>query len=68
MAASNREPAASAVAFEIPSQIAAQSDVTHPRIALPEGVRPWRVDWVNTVTIASFHALALLALLPTFFN
>ena len=37
-------------------------------MALPEGVKPYRIDWLNTLTIASFHALALLALMPIFFN
>lgn len=37
-------------------------------LAVPEGVRPYRIDWVNAAVIFSFHALALLALLPQFFN
>jgi len=34
----------------------------YPFMALPEGVKPYRIDWLNTLTIATCHALALLAL------
>ncbi|MEH2480693.1 fatty-acid desaturase [Nitrobacteraceae bacterium AZCC 2146] len=64
VAASNRDQIAVAIALEIPSR----SRAVEPRITLPEGVRPYRIDWVNTLTIAIFHVLALLALMPMFFN
>ncbi|MEH2473597.1 fatty-acid desaturase [Nitrobacteraceae bacterium AZCC 2161] len=64
VAASNRDQIAVAIALEIPSS----SRAVEPRITLPEGVQPYRIDWVNTLTIAAFHALALLALMPMFFN
>ena len=64
MAASHRDHPAAAIALPVPSQI----DAVHPRIALPDGVRPWRIDWINVITISSYHALALLACLPVFFN
>jgi fatty-acid desaturase len=62
VAASNRDSTA-AIALAIPALGSAGS-----RIALPEGVRPYRVDWVNVSVIGTFHVLALLALLPGFFN
>lgn len=37
-------------------------------LALPEGVQPYRIDWVNAGVICSVHALAMLALFPPFFN
>ena len=64
MAASHRDPSHAALSLEIPSQLV----VGHPRVALPQGVRPYRIDWINTLIIAGYHALALLALLPVFFN
>ncbi|MET0971490.1 MAG: acyl-CoA desaturase [Tardiphaga sp.] len=39
-----------------------------PVLALPEGVQPYRIDWVNVGVIGGFHALALLALIPGLFN
>lgn len=39
-----------------------------PLLALPDGVQPYRIDWVNASVIGGVHALALLALLPQFFN
>ena len=50
----------------LPSQT--DGAATHHRIALPDGVQPYRIDPVNTLTIASFHALALLAVMPLYFN
>jgi fatty-acid desaturase len=63
VAASHRDPLAAAIVLDVPPRLAA----TNAR-ALPDGVRPYRVDWVNTITIGSYHALALLALMPAFFN
>jgi stearoyl-CoA desaturase (delta-9 desaturase) len=60
----NRDPLATAAVLEIPTTALA----THPLIDLPEGVQPYRIDWVNVAVIGTFHALALLALLPMFFN
>ncbi|MEO6781294.1 MAG: acyl-CoA desaturase [Bradyrhizobium sp.] len=40
----------------------------YPFMAVPEGVKPFRIDWLNSLTITSYHALALLALMPIFFN
>jgi fatty-acid desaturase len=37
-------------------------------MTLPEGVKPYRIDWLNTLTIASYHVLALFALMPMFLN
>jgi fatty-acid desaturase len=37
-------------------------------MTLPEGVKPYRIDWLNTLTIASYHVLALFALMPRFLN
>jgi stearoyl-CoA desaturase (delta-9 desaturase) len=63
MAASNRDQIAPAIALDIPL-----ADRTEAGLALPDGVQPYRIDWLNTLTIATFHALALLALMPMFFN
>lgn len=38
------------------------------KLALPEGVQPYRIDWINVIVIASIHAFALLALFPFFFD
>lgn len=37
-------------------------------LVLPEGVRPYRIDWVNVTVIGSFHLLALLAFMPQLLN
>jgi fatty-acid desaturase len=63
MATSNRDQIAPAIALDIPL-----ADRTETGLALPDGVQPYRIDWLNTLTIATFHALALLALMPMFFN
>jgi stearoyl-CoA desaturase (delta-9 desaturase) len=63
MAVSNRDQIAPAIALDIPV-----ADRTETGLALPDGVQPYRIDWLNTVTIGTFHALALLALMPMFFN
>jgi stearoyl-CoA desaturase (delta-9 desaturase) len=63
MATSNRDQIAPAIALDIPL-----ADRTEAGLALPDGVQPYRIDWLNTLTIATFHALALLALMPMFFN
>jgi stearoyl-CoA desaturase (delta-9 desaturase) len=63
MAASNRDQIAPAIALDIPL-----ADRTEAGLALPDGVQPYRIDWLNTLTIATFHALTLLALMPMFFN
>jgi fatty-acid desaturase len=63
MATSNRDQIAPGIALNIPL-----ADRTETRLALPDGVQPYRIDWLNTLTIATFHALALLALIPMFFN
>lgn len=39
-----------------------------PFTPLPDGVKPYRIDWRNTLAIASYHALALHALMPAFSN
>lgn len=69
MAASHRDQSTNAIAFDAPvitAPIVVAS--AQPRIALPDGVQPYRIDWFNTLTIGAYHALALLALLPMFFN
>ncbi len=38
------------------------------RLPLPEAVLRHRIDWTNTLVVASFHLLALLALVPAFFS
>lgn len=64
MTVSHRDQLADAVACEASSPSGALTS----RIALPEGVQPYRIDWFNTLTIGAYHALALLALLPSMFN
>jgi fatty-acid desaturase len=64
MAATNRDQIAVAVAIESPSLDCAIDS----GLALPAGVQPYRIDWFNTLSIATFHGLALLALFPMFFN
>ncbi|CAN5278282.1 acyl-CoA desaturase [soil metagenome] len=64
MAVSHREPIAAAIVLDVPPELG----LTDTRIALPEGVRPYRIDWANCITVGTFHALALLALMPMFFN
>jgi stearoyl-CoA desaturase (delta-9 desaturase) len=63
MAVSNRDQIAPAIALDVPLADRAETD-----LSLPEGVQPYRIDWLNTLTIGTFHALALLALMPVFFN
>lgn len=63
MATSNRDQIAPAIALDIPL-----ADRAETGLALPDGVQPYRIDWLNTLTITTFHALALLALMPMFFN
>jgi fatty-acid desaturase len=46
----------------------AVSSTAFSTLPLPEGVEPYRIDWVNTAVIGGFHALALLALSPFFFD
>lgn len=38
------------------------------KIAVPEGVQPYRIDWSNVVPIAAYHAIALLAFFPYYFS
>jgi fatty-acid desaturase len=64
VAASNRDPLAAAIVLDIPASVS--TDVS--RLALPEGVQPYRVDWLNTLTIGGYHAVALLAFMPMFFH
>jgi stearoyl-CoA desaturase (delta-9 desaturase) len=63
MAVSNRDQIATAVALRVPLV-----DSTETGLDLPDGVRPYRIDWLNALTIGTFHALALLALMPMFFS
>jgi stearoyl-CoA desaturase (delta-9 desaturase) len=63
MAVSNRDQIAPAIALDAPL-----ADSAATGLALPGGVQPYRIDWLNTLTIGTFHALALLALMPMFFN
>ncbi|WP_441244023.1 acyl-CoA desaturase [Tardiphaga sp. 768_D3_N2_1] len=63
MAVSNRDQIAPAIALDVPL-----ADRAETGLSLPEGVQPYRIDWLNTLTIGTFHALALLALMPMFFN
>lgn len=63
MAATNRDQSV-AIAIEVPPM----DCVSNTGLALPEGVQPYRIDWFNTLGIATFHGLALLALFPMFFN
>ncbi len=60
----NRDKLAAALTLEIPATIAPH----HRQIDLPVGVRPYRIDWVNASVIGTMHVLALLALLPIYFN
>ena len=55
MAASHRDPLAAAVILDVPPQldVPSQPQVIDARIALPEGVRPYRIDWVNSITIGT---------------
>jgi stearoyl-CoA desaturase (delta-9 desaturase) len=64
MAATNRDQIAAAIAIEAPPT----KCVIAAGLALPAGVQPYRIDWLNTLVIATFHGLALLALFPMFFN
>lgn len=63
MTVSNRDQISPAIALDVPL-----ADRAETGLALPDGVQPYRIDWLNTLTIGSFHALALLALMPMFFN
>ena len=63
MAVSNRDQIAPAIALDVPL-----ADRAETGLSLPEGVQPYRIEWLNTLTIGTFHALALLALMPVFFN
>jgi stearoyl-CoA desaturase (delta-9 desaturase) len=63
MAVSNRDQIAPAIALDVPL-----ADRAETGLSLPEGVQPYRIDWLNTLTVGTFHALALLALMPVFFN
>jgi stearoyl-CoA desaturase (delta-9 desaturase) len=60
----NRDQLAASAVLEIPASTAPQ---LRP-IELPEGVQPYRIDWVNVAVIGTIHALALLAFLPIYFN
>ena len=60
----NRDQLAPVAVIEIPASTAP----LHRQIDLPAGVQPYRIDWVNVAVIGTIHALALLALLPIFFN
>jgi fatty-acid desaturase len=64
MAVSNRESLSAAIALEVP----ADALCTDTGIALPEGVKPYRIDWLNVLTIGTIHMLALLALMPALFS
>ncbi len=38
------------------------------RLKLPEGVRPFRLNWPNIVAISAYHAAAVTAFLPFCFS
>ncbi|MDB5654564.1 MAG: Delta 9 acyl-lipid fatty acid desaturase, partial [Tardiphaga sp.] len=60
----NRDHLAAAVVLDIPASVVPAAR----QIELPAGVQPYRIDWVNVSVIGTMHALALLALLPFYFN
>lgn len=59
------DDSATASFIVLPDTVAA---VALSKLELPEGVQPYRVDWMNAVVIGGFHALALLAFFPLFFD
>jgi len=38
------------------------------RLLLPEGVRPFKLNWPNIIVIGVYHGLALLAFMPGYFS
>jgi fatty-acid desaturase len=51
-----------------PSDVSRQTFSPRAKIALPEGVQPYRADWSNVVPIATYHLIALLAFVPYYFS
>ena len=49
-------------------EIANRARARAKRLPLPAGVKTGRILWPYAISIASFHVLALLALLPWFFS
>ena len=38
------------------------------RLALPAGVRPFRLNWPYIIVIAAYHGAAVLAFMPDYFS
>ena len=38
------------------------------RLALPTGVRPFRLNWPYVIVIAAYHGAAVLAFMPGYFS
>ena len=55
-------------ALESAAAIAASRAASSARILLPAGVQPLQPDWPNIILIGAYHALAVLAFVPIYFN